>query len=174
MALSEVFSELAAARAANVIAQYAVGGAVGAAAYLEPAETEDVDIFVTLSPAPGQTLVSLESVYSFFKERGGSVNGERLEIGGWLVQLLPPPTPLVVDALATAVDSDVEGVAVPIFSAAHLAAIALETGRLKDKVRLQQFLASPELDKPAFLVLIERFGLQERWTRAQDFLRDNP
>jgi hypothetical protein len=174
MALSDVFSELAAARAANVISRYAVGGAVAAAVYLEPAATEDVDIFIALGPRPGHSLVSLGPVYSFFKERGASVDGERLAIGDWLVQLLPPPTPLVEDALANAVSHDVEGVTVPIFSAAHLAAIALETGRLKDKLRLQLFLASPELDQSAFLALVERFGLQAKWSKAQDFLRENP
>lgn len=174
MALRDVFSELAAARDAHVVNRYAVGGAVGATVYLEPAATEDVDIFVALNPAPGRVLVSLEPAYSFFKQRGASVVGERLEIGGWLVQLLSPPTPLVEDALANAVDHDVEGVPVPVFPAAHLAAIALETGRLKDKLRLQQFLASPVLEMSEFLQLVERFGLRQHWSKAQEFLRDNP
>ena len=36
----------------GVIGPYAVGGAVGAALYLEPVATLDVDIFVLFEPAP--------------------------------------------------------------------------------------------------------------------------
>jgi hypothetical protein len=56
---------------------------------------------------------------------------------GTLVQLLPPSTPLVEDAFASAV----------------------RTGRLKDKLRVKQFLESPTIDLRAFSALIERFGL---------------
>ena len=44
MSLAKVLSELEAAQAAGVLDRYAVGGAVGATFYIEPAATEDVDI----------------------------------------------------------------------------------------------------------------------------------
>ena len=42
----EVISELNRVREAGLIEEYAIGGAVGALAYLEAAATEDVDVFV--------------------------------------------------------------------------------------------------------------------------------
>lgn len=173
MGLTEVFRELAAAKEAGVFERYALGGAVAATVYLEPTDTEDVDIFVTLSVPPGARLLSLDPLYGYFKGRGANVEGERLTIGGWLVQFLPPPTPLVDDALASAVVHDIDGQLVPVFSPEHLAAIALETGRLKDKVRLQQFLAWSRFDRGRFVGLIARFGLDELWVRAQQFFQEN-
>jgi hypothetical protein len=173
MALADVFAALQAARDGGVLSRYAIGGAVGAAVYIEPSATEDVDVFVTLEPPTGGGIVTLEAVYAFFRARGAEVEAERLAFGGWLVQLLPPPTTLVEDALQRAVSYEVEGVSVPVFSMEHLAAICLETGRLKDKVRLEQFLDSPRFDREGFLALVARFGLDERWRRVQEFFREN-
>lgn len=65
------------------------------------------------------------------------MEGEYIVIGGWPVQFLPPTTPLAEEALRNAVETDVQGISVRVCSAEHLAAIALQTGRAKDKVRLQ-------------------------------------
>lgn len=173
MTLTRVFDELRAAREAGVIGPYAVGGAIAAAVYVEPAATEDVDIFVALHAPAGSSLVTLAPAYSFFQARGATVEGERLVIGDWLVQLLTPPTALVEDALGTAVELDVDGTKVPVFTQEHLAAIAVETGRLKDKLRVSNFLGSPTLDRGAFEELIERFGLSEKWSGVQQFLKEN-
>lgn len=173
MSLTKVFTELKAARDAGVMGNYAVGGAIAATVYLEPAATEDVDIFVTLTATAGSLLVTLDPLYSFFQARGASVDGERLAIGGWLVQLLTPPSPLVEDALANAFELDVDGAQVPVFTQEHLAAIAVEAGRLKDKMRVRQFLASPTLDHASFTALIERFGLTGKFDAVQAFLREN-
>ena len=89
MALTDVFSELRAAREANVIGKYAVGGAIAAAVYLEAAATDDVDIFVAKDAQSGAGLETVESLYPFFQARGAQVEGERVAIAGWLVQLLP-------------------------------------------------------------------------------------
>jgi len=45
-------------QAGGVIEKYAIGGAVGATLYLEPAATLDVDIFVTLPTIPGSLLLT--------------------------------------------------------------------------------------------------------------------
>ncbi len=173
MSLAKVLSELEAAQKAGVLDRYAVGGAVGATFYIEPAATEDVDIFIEMIPKPGSILETLDPLYSFFTVRGAEVEGERLVIGGWLVQLLPPPTDLVAEALDQARPMEVEGVTVPVFKQEHLAAIALETNRPKDKLRLQQFVESPSLDVDAFHALIERFGLQQRWMRMKVLLEES-
>ena len=48
-------------RADGIIRAYAIGGAVGAAFYLEPVATLDVDIFVLLEPAP--LILTLTPIY---------------------------------------------------------------------------------------------------------------
>ena len=118
--------------------------------------------------------MTLEPVYSFFQTRGATVEGERLAIGGWLVQLLAPPSSLVEDAVAHAVELEVDGVRVPVFTQEHLAAIAVETGRLKDKMRVKRFLESPTLDHASFTALLGRFGLTDRFRALQAFLEENP
>lgn len=49
-------------RSDGVISQYAIGGAVGATFYMEPAATLAIDIFVSLQLAPGSILVTLSPI----------------------------------------------------------------------------------------------------------------
>jgi hypothetical protein len=84
------------------------------------------------------------------------------------VQFLPPPTPLVQEALEEAVVINVEGTPARVFTAEHLAAIALETGRAKDKARLLQFVEAGALRPEEFHAILTRHGLGERW---QEFER---
>jgi Flp pilus assembly protein TadD len=56
-----------------------------------------------------------------------------------------------------------------------LAAIALQTGRAKDKARLLQFVESGILDATAFEDILTRHALAERWALfQQQFLYDTP
>jgi hypothetical protein len=41
-----------------VLSRYAVGGAVAATFYIEPAATEDIDVFAVLEPQPGTFIVT--------------------------------------------------------------------------------------------------------------------
>lgn len=68
----------------------------------------------------------------------------------------------------------VDGQPVAVLSQEHLAAIALETGRMKDKIRLTQFLASETFDRSRFDVLRERFGLTDKWARFVALMEDEP
>jgi hypothetical protein len=74
-------------QADGVIAHYAIGGAVGATFYLEPAATLDVDVFVLLSH-PGGALISLTPIYEYLKARGGVEDKEHIVLGDWPVQFL--------------------------------------------------------------------------------------
>ena len=48
----------------GVIGQYAIGGAVGATLYVEPAATFDLDIFTFLAHSSSSPLVSLTAIYN--------------------------------------------------------------------------------------------------------------
>ena len=171
MALQRIFAELEAALHDGIFDRYAIGGAVGATFYIEPSATQDVDVFVVFNQ-PVQLLVSLAPIYAYFTRRGAVVRDEHLVIADWPVQFLPATTPLVDDALAHAVHMIVEEQSVSVLSQEHLAAIALETGRMKDKIRLAQFLMSETFDRAQFDALIERFGLTAPWARFVSLMED--
>jgi hypothetical protein len=87
-------------------------------------------------------------------------------IGGWPVRFLPSTGPLLDEALAQAVEVDVEGTMTRVFRAEHLAAIALQTGRSKDKARLLQFLESGAVVGDRFNT-IARHSMQAAWVRFE-------
>jgi hypothetical protein len=151
-------------QADGVIAQYAIGGAVAANLYIEPAETRDVDVFIVLNPLPGRSLVSLDSIYGYLEAQGFQVNAEGLPvIFGWPVQFLPTDKPLLKEALEQSVTRDIGGVQARVFTPEHLAAIAFDLGRPKDKRRLDQFREEKVLDAAKLHEILERHDLLERW-----------
>ena len=162
-------------QADGVIDRYAIGGAVGATFYLEPVATLDVDVFIAFRPEAGQLLISPQPIFEYLKTRGATMQDEYIVVAGWPVQFLPPGTPLVEEALKKSVERDVEGTAVRVFTAEHLAAIALQTGRAKDKARLLQFIEAGALDAVRFQSILARHGLVDAWQKFErQFLSDQP
>jgi len=158
----------------GVIGRYAIGGAVGATFYLEPVATLDLDVFVAFETRPG-ALIDPKPIYDFLTARGAVVEKEHVVIAGWPVQFLPPGNPLVEEALAQAVERDVDGIPVRVFTAEHLAAVALQTGRAKDKARLLQFIETGAVDSAHFQAILTRHGLTDRWRKFErQFLHDRP
>ncbi len=158
-------------QADGVIGKYAIGGAVGATFYLAPAATADLDLFVIL---PGQTglLVSLSPIYEYLKSRGCAEQDEYIVVGDWPVQFLPLRNALHEEAMDQAIATNVEGVPTRVISAEHLAAIALETGRAKDHVRILQFVEQQAVDREKLKDIIGRHGLSAKWSRfEQRFLK---
>ena len=127
-------------QADGVIQRYGIGGAVGATFYLEPVATLDIDVFVSLQPVAGSRLISPQPIFDYLKSRGGTMEGKYIVVAGWPVQFLPAANPLITEALEQAVEKKVAEVSARVFTAEHLAAIALQTGRAKDKARLLQFV----------------------------------
>lgn len=152
-------------QADGVIGRYAIGGAVGATFYLEPAATLDVDIFVILPSSTGP-LLSLTPIYDYLTARGGAAESEHVVIGGWPVQFLPTSNALEQEAVTDAVATELDGVPTWVMSAEYLAAIALRTGRAKDHLRLVQFLEQGVVDRKKLQILLERHGLI---AKAQQF-----
>lgn len=175
MSIRDVIIAINQMEADGVIDRYAIGGAVGATFYLEPVATLDVDVFVAFHPEPGQLVASPKPVIDYLLARGCSMKGEYVMIAGWPVQFLPPPGALVEEALAESVEADVEGAPARVFSAEHLAAIALQTGRAKDKARLLQFIEEGALEEARFQEILRRHDLVDTWTKFErQFLADTP
>lgn len=149
-------------RADGVIGEYAIGGAVGAMLYLEPAATLDVDIFVAL-PSSEDGLLSLSPIYDYLKARGCTEKEEHIVICGWPVQFISPNDELEREAVATAVTTELEGTPTRIMPAEHLVAIALRTGRSKDHARILQFLEQEAVDRRKLEAVIDKHGLRPKW-----------
>jgi hypothetical protein len=154
-------------QADGVIAHYAIGGAVGATLYLEPAATLDVDVFVILPAAPSGLLVSLTPIYEYLQSRGGTVQDEHIVLGDWPVQFLVPGSELEREAIVSAVPVTIEGVRTWVMLAEHLVAIALSTGRSKDHIRILQFMEQGAADQALLHSILERHGLTAKWAQFE-------
>ena len=160
-------------QADGVIRQYAIGGAVGATFYLEPVATLDIDVFISFQTSADSPLISVSPIHDYLTARGHKAEKEYIIIGGWPVQFLPPGNALVAEALAQAVETEVEGVRTRVMTAEHLAAIALQTGRAKDAARLLQFIESGTLDADKLEAILKRHGLIEKWEQFGDKFKGN-
>ena len=161
--MKETLAAINQMQADGVIGKYAIGGAVGALLYLEPASTLDIDVFVVLPTPPGNLLLSLAPLYDYLRARGAAVEDQHIKIGDWPVQFLPPSNALEAEAITESIATTVEGVPTWVMSAEHLVAIALQTGRTKDHFRIQQFVEQDKVDLGKLQAILERHGLAARW-----------
>ena len=169
--MEKIFALVKKMEADGVIGRYAIGGAIGSIFWLEPITTKDVDVFVVLPTSSGGTLLTLGPIYDYLLARGFTPSGQHILIEGWAVEFVPPGTPLVEEALADAVERDVNGVATRVFTAEHLAAICLQVGRAKDHDRVSRFVEQGVLDAGKFDAILRRHGLLEKW---RDFQQKYP
>ena len=143
----EIINEM---QAKGVIGKYAIGGAVGATFYLEPAATP---------PGAGARFVPVG--------RGCRTEGEHIMVGTWPVQFLPASDALEKEALDDAVPTEVDGVKTWVMTAEHLVAIALRTGRAKDHARILQFLENAAVNRNILQDILVRHKLVPRWEQFQ-------
>ena len=94
-----------------------------------------MDIFVVLSTSSG--LLTLTPIYDALRERGYEPQGEWIVIEGVPIRFLPAYNALVEEALEQARPVDVEGVSTRVLQLEHLVAMAVQTGRTKDRARVQ-------------------------------------
>ena len=149
----------------GVIGPYAIGGAVGAAFYLEPVATLDVDVFVIFEPPP--LILTLTPIYEACAKLGYRAEGEAIVIEGWPVQFLAADQPLITEAVRTALSRESAGLTTRAMTAEHLMAIALQTGRAKDHARLVMFVEAGIADMDRLRDILTRHSLLERWTKFE-------
>jgi len=152
--------------ATGVIGSYAVGGAVGAAFYLEPVATLDVDIFVLFEAAP--LILTLTPIYEACAKLGYLAEGDAIQIEGWPVQFLPASQPLLAEAVREAVTREADGLTTRVMTAEHLMAIALQTGRAKDHARLVMFVEAGIADMDRLRDILARHSLLDAWAKFEN------
>lgn len=148
----------------GIIRAYAIGGGIAATYYIEPVLTYDLDIFF-LPVKEG--LDELAPVYEFARGRGYPEQAEALMIEGFPVQFIPAYNELVQEAVAKAATLRYRGVEAKVVRAEYLAAIALQTGRAKDRERVVRLLEGEAVDRAALAGILERHGLAEKLRKLE-------
>jgi len=146
----------------GIIGRYAIGGAMGALFYTEPFSTFDLDIFVFIRPGDAG-LISLSPLYSALSDMGYEPEGECVDIEGIPVQFLVAYNDLAVEALDESVAIKYGDTDTYVLKAEYLVAIALQTGRPKDRERVRLLRDEAPLDQQRLSTILDRFGLRKRW-----------
>jgi hypothetical protein len=148
----------------GVIEQYAIGGAVAAIFYVEPINTNDVDVFFHVKD-PSAGLDILAPLYEYLSGLGYRGHKETIDIEGWPVQFLPVFNSLLEEAVAQARDITFQRTKTRVMQAEHLVAIMLQTGRLKDHARIAQFMEHEVIDQDRLTDILVRHGLVAKWKK---------
>ena len=155
----------------GTIRKYAIAGAVAATNYIQPTLTEDLDVLVSVGDFEerGSGLILLTPIESALEKMGyAERSAVGIWIGDWPVQFLPVASPLDEEALLHAQEVEVtlpseRPIKARVLKAAHLVAIALKVGRLKDLARVEAFLDQNAVDLDELKAILNRFDLVQAW-----------
>jgi hypothetical protein len=146
----------------GVIEQYAIGGAVAALFYIEPINTNDLDVFFHVKDTSAG-LDILAPLYRYLSDLGYKGRREAIDIEGWPVQFLPVFNPLLEEAVEQAKEVRFQRTKTRIMQAEHLVAIMLQTGRLKDHARIAQFIEHEAVDQKQLAGILAQHRLIKKW-----------
>jgi hypothetical protein len=148
----------------GIIKAYAIGGGIAATYYIEPLLTYDLDIFFI--PAK-EGLDVLTPIYDYAREHGFDIQPESILIEGFPVQFIPAYNDIVREAVEKAATLKYHEVEARVVTAEYLAAIALETGRAKDRERVIRLLEEAEIDRAVLRKILKAFGLSEKFKKLE-------
>jgi len=148
----------------GIIKAYAIGGGIAATYYIEPVLTYDLDIFFI--PAK-EGLDVLAPIYEYAKERGFSTQAESILIEGFPVQFIPAYNDLIREAVENAATLRYRDVEARVVTAEYLAAVALQTGRAKDRERVVRLLDGAVIDRAILGRILESFGLVDKFKKIE-------
>ncbi len=155
--LAEVLRAANSLVAANLIEDWALGGALAAIYYVEPFTTYDADIFFI--PLDKGLTAGIPDIYAHLQSQGWQVEREHLIVRGFPVQFLAA-SGLTEEAVREAEQIEFEGVPAKIFSAEHIVAVAASVGRQKDKARIEQLVQQANLDRTKLENILQRHKLK--------------
>lgn len=161
----EVLNEL---EQEGVFFRYAIGGAMGAIFYTEPFLTFDLDVFVVAKQPTAERPVGHTAGTAVpqctLRARGYIEQAnECVIVEGVPVQFLPAYHSLVEEALNHAHNTTYENVPTRVLRSEYLVAIALQTGRSKDRERVRILREQAKLDMDLLADILKRHQLEEKW-----------
>jgi hypothetical protein len=157
----------------GVISKYAVGGAVGALFYIEPTQTQDIDVFIHLESDSGNSLVSLTPITERLKALGYTAwEEDKLIVEDWPIQFIPASKPIEIEAIRNAVEKPLtDGVIISVPPPEYLMLIAIDLCRPKDFIRLHQFYSEKVYDPEKLTSLLARHALTDQWNRVLELFK---
>lgn len=163
--MEKVIEVLNRMQADGVIEKFAIGGGIATIYYLEPYQTDDIDVFFLPVFLGEGGLVSLEPIYSYLEKLGyhSVEEGIGILIEDWLVQFIPVAETVQEEAVMQARQVTHGNAPTLIFSANHLAAELLRSGRPKDHSRIIDLIRSRQVDMGLFRDLVRRHDLADEW-----------
>src|SRR6266478_938969 len=147
----------------GVIEKFAIGGGIAAIYYLEPYQTDDIDVFILPVVVEESGLVSLGPIYTYLENLGYHSVKEGVLIEDWPVQFVPVFESVQEEAVAQAEHVAYGETYTLLFSSEHLAAELLRSGRPKDYARVVALIESEQVDMKVFRDIIRRHDLSEKW-----------
>jgi len=141
---------------ADLIEDYALGGALAAIYYVEPFTTYDADIIFI---AKDKTLsAGIPEIYAHLRSKGWRVEREHLLVNDFPVQFLAA-FGLTEEAVRNAKRIEYEGVPAKVLRPEYIIAIAASVGRHKDLARIEQLLEQTEIDRTLLDEILSRYNL---------------
>jgi len=145
---------------------------MGAIFYTEPFLTFDLDVFVR-NGAPNENALLFNSAKPAVRDRRyrdalrsrgyTEQANECVVVEGVPVQFLPAYNSLVEEALNQAQDATYENLPTRVLRSEYLVAIALQTGRSKDRERVRILREQAKLDTKLLADILRRHKLKEKW-----------
>ena len=144
----------------GIIKAYAIGGGIAATYYIEPILTYDLDIF--FSPVTDGIDV-LAPIYAYAQKAGYKIQDETIIIEGIPVQFIPVYNDLIREAVEKAATLKYRDAQAKVVAVEYLIAIALQTGRAKDRERVIRFLEEAVFARDVLAGILEVHGLKEKF-----------
>src|SRR6266403_4646255 len=168
--MEKVIQVLNRMQADGVFENFAIGGGIATIFYLEPYQTDDIDVFFLPVFFSEGGLVSLEPIYTYLENLGyhSVEEGIGVLIEDWPVQFLPASKSIQEEAVVKAEDVAFGQLRTQIFSAEHLAAELLRSGRDKDLSRVIKLFRSEAVNLNVFRDIIRQHDLGEKWIEFAD------
>lgn len=150
-------------QADGVICHYAIGGALAAASYSEPATTLEIEVLVILPFDPNGSSVTLKALENYLVAKGCQKDAEHFDVAGWPVRFLPANNDLERQAVAGSLPVPFDGGLVWVMEAEYLIAIALVTNRLKDTSWMLRLAEHDVVDELMLKSILKTHHLMEKW-----------
>jgi hypothetical protein len=163
--MEKVIEVLNCMQADGVFEKFAIGGGIATIYYLEPYQTDDVDVFFLPVFFGEGGLVSLEPIYSYLEKLGyhSVEEGVGILIEDWPVQFIPVSETVQEEAVVRARRVTHGSIPTLVFSAEHLAAELLRSGRPKDHARVIDLIRANQVDMGTFREIVGRHDLNDKW-----------
>jgi len=157
---AEAIAALNDMKAADVVSDYALGGAMALIFWSEPTATFDLDVFVLMEQTG--VLISLEPIYKWSRARGYPEEDEHILISGLPVQVIPAHNELATEAVSHAADMEYAGQPLRVITPEYLIAMYLEdSARTRKRLeRVAALLDEGNLDRALLNDLLKRYNLR--------------